>query len=381
MSGLRKAPPDERPQLGVGMLGYGFMAKAHCNAFHTVPYIFWPDAPRPALVAIAGRTESALREAATRYGFEDYSTDWRDVVADDRVQVFDNVGPDGAHMEPTLAAIAAGKHVLCEKPLAHSGEDALRLWKAAEEAGVKHLTCFNYRFMPAVRLARDMIRDGEIGEIYQARFRYSQEWRTDPDAPLPSPVGALQIIGVHAIDQCRFLVGEIEGVSATIASPVTTDRRMYGDTPAQRDDSVAVLATVGGGVPVTIDASLVSRGRRNMLAWEINGSKGSLAWDLEQLNILRAYRHNGSPTRGFSEAIVNEAEHTLAKAWWPSAHILGWEHGHINMIDHFLAAVADGGPIGPDGATFEDGARAAAVCDAVARAAAEGRHVPVTQPH
>jgi predicted dehydrogenase len=376
---LVKSQPDLRAQIGVGMLGYGFMARAHCNAWRTIPYTFWPDGLRPSLVAIAGRTEEAVRDAATRYGFAEYSTDWRDIVAHGDVQVFDNVGTDDVHVEPVLAAIAAGKHVVCEKPLAHSGEESARMWRAAEKAGVKHLTCFNYRFMPAVRLAYDIIKDGGIGDIYQARFRYSQEWRTDPDAPLGSPVGALQIIGVHAIDQCRFLVGEIESVSARISSPVTTDRRLCRGRPVEQDDVVTILATVAGGIPVTIDASLVSRGRRNMLAWEINGSKGSLSWDLERLNVLNVYEHEASSTRGYAEAIVCEPEHPLTQPWWPSGHILGWEHGHINMIAHFLEAIAHDSAVAPLGATFEDGARAAAVCDAVVRGARDDSWITVSE--
>lgn len=376
---LAKSQPDPRPPIGIGMLGYGFMARAHCNAWRTIPYMFWPDGLRPRLVAIAGRTEEAVSDAATRYGFAEFSTDWRDIVAHEHVQVFDNVGPDDVHVEPVLAAIAAGKHVICEKPLAHSAEEAARMWRAAEKAGVKHLTCFNYRFMPAVRLAYDMIRDGGIGDIYQARFRYAQEWRTDPDSPLPSPVGALQIIGVHAIDQCRFLVGEIESVSARITSPVTTEKRLYGGRPAEQDDAVTILATVAGGVPVTIEASLVSRGRRNMLAWEINGSTGSLSWDLERLNVLNVYQHNGTSTRGYTETLVCEPEHPLTEPWWPSGHVLGWEHGHINMIAHFLDAIAHNSPVEPSGATFEDGARAAAVCDGVVRAAREARWVTLSE--
>ena len=253
------------------------------------------------------------------------------------------------------------------------------MWRAAEKAGVKHLTCFNYRFMPAVRLAYDMIRDGGIGDIYQARFRYAQEWRTDPDSPLSSPVGALQIIGVHAIDQCRFLVGEIESVAARITSPVTTERRLCGGRPVDQDDAVTILATVAGGVPVTIEASLVSRGRRNMLAWEINGSTGSLSWDLEQLNVLNVYQHNRTSTRGYTETLVCEPEHPLTGPWWPSGHVLGWEHGHINMIAHFLDAIAHNSPVEPLGATFEDGARAAAVCDGVVRASREARWVTLSE--
>ena len=166
------APRDERRALGFGLLGYGFMGKAHSNALHTIPYIFWPSYVRPELVAIAGRSQVGVAEAATRYGYASYTTDWHDLVQDERVVVFDNVTTDAAHVEPTLAAIGRGKHVVCEKPLASNAADALRLYEAATVAGVKHLVCFDYRFFPAVRLAWELVHGGELGELYQARFGY-----------------------------------------------------------------------------------------------------------------------------------------------------------------------------------------------------------------
>jgi predicted dehydrogenase len=377
MAALRPAPPDDRPSVGIGMLGYGFMGRAHSNALRQIPSTFWPGGCRPELVGISGRTESSVREAATRYGFAGYTTDWADLVADERIDVFDNVGPDETHVEPTLAAIAAGKHVIVEKPLALTAADAERLLEAAERAGVKHLTCFNYRFMPAVRLARDLIAGGELGELHQVRIRYSQEWRTDPDAQLPSGAGALTIIGCHAIDQARFLVGEIAGVSGRFSSPVTTPERRHGGQPVEPDDTVAILAEFGDGLVGTIDASLVSPGRKNMLSWEINGSKGSVHWSLEQLNHLHVHRRGSGRTQGFTEVIVCEADHELAAPWWPSAHILGWEHGHANMLAHFLDAVVEDRPVDPYGATFADGAQAARIAEAVAESARTGTHVRV----
>ena len=371
------APADERRRLGVGLLGYGFMGKAHSNAWRTIPYIFWPSSARPELEAIAGRTESAVREAATRYGYRAYATDWQDVIADDRVEIFDNVGPDAVHVEPTLAAIEAGKHVVCEKPLASSAADALRLYEAAEHAGVKHLTCFNYRFFPAVRLAWELVHEGELGELYQARFRYSQSWRTDPSAPLPSPTGVIDIVGCHAVDQARFLCGEIVSVSAEIASPVTTPARRAAGRVVDQDDMFAAVARHESGLVSTIDASLVSPGRRNHLAWELNGSRGSVAWTLEEPNVLRVYRADGGRTAGFAEVIACEADHPLAAPWWPTGHVLGWEHGHVNMLAHFVDAVTNDGSVEPYGATFLDGLRAAQVAEAIHESAATGTRVEV----
>jgi predicted dehydrogenase len=375
----RDTRADERRAIGFGLVGYGFMGKAHSNALRTIPYIFWPGSARPELVAISGRTEAGVAEAASRYGYRRYSTDWNDLIDDDEVQVVDIVGPDPTHHPAAMAAVQAGKHVVCEKPLAPTAEEAVELARAADAAGVKHLTCFNYRFMPAVRLAYELVQEGALGEIHQARFRYSQEWRTNPEAALPSPVGALNIIGVHAVDQARLLVGEIASVSALVTSPVTTESRRAGDTSAERIDTSAMVVEFENGVAGVLDCSLISPGRKNQLAWEINGSRGSLAWDLENLNVLRVHRYGGTRTEGFTEVIVNEAEHTLAAPWWPSAHILGWEHGHINMLSHFVEAVATDGSVGPYGATFHDGARASQVVAAAKESALAGERVAVPQ--
>ena len=372
---MRTAPTDDRRPIGIGLLGYGFMGKAHSNAYRTLPYVFWPSAYRPELVAIAGRTEAAVREAATRYGFAEYTTAWDELVADERVDVLDNVGPDAAHVEATLAAIKHGKHVVCEKPLASNATDARRLYDAAEAAGVKHLTCFNYRFFPAVRLAWELVQGGELGEVHQARFRYSQEWRNDPEAELPSPTGVLDIVGSHAIDQARFFLGEIHAVSAAIGS--ITGTRTFRGGPAELDDTVSVLAHHENGIVSTIDASLVSPGRRNHLAWELNGAKASVAWNLEEPNVLRVHRADAGRLRGFTEVIACEADHPLTGAWWPTGHVLGWEHGHVNMLAHFLDAVASDGSVEPFGATFFDGLRAAQVAEAIEEAASTGERATV----
>jgi len=363
--------------VGIGILGYGFMGKTHSNAFHTLRYVDWPGAAYPELVAIAGRTEAKVREAATRYEYQGYYTEWQGLVEDERIAVFDNVAGDPTHVDPTIAAAEAGKHVICEKPLAIHATDAKRMWEAAERAGVKHLCCYNYRFVPAVRLARDMLSRGELGEVYQARFRYSQQWRHDPDADLPSPAGALRIIGCHAIDQARFLVGEIASVSALFSNPVTTSERRYGGDAVETDDTVASLVQFQNGVNGTIDASLVSKGRKNFLAWEINCEKGTLVWDLERLNELQVWaaRDSRNAVDGLMDVIVAESDHPFMDYWWPSAHILGWEHSHINMLGHFLHCVVEDRPVGPLAATFEDGHLAQVIAEAMHESAKTGRRV------
>ena len=179
------ASTDDVPHIGVGMLGYAFMGKAHSNAYKTLAYMTWPPPMIPDLVALAGRDTDAVGEAARRYGYERAVTDWRELVADPAIGVFDNAAPNNLHGEPTIAAAEAGKHVICEKPLGRTADESFEIWQRVRAAGVKHLCAFNYRFVPAVRLAREMIEAGEIGEIHHFRGSYLQEWLADPSAPTP----------------------------------------------------------------------------------------------------------------------------------------------------------------------------------------------------
>ena len=207
-------------EIGVGMLGYAFMGKAHSNAYEKISYMTWPPPLMPKLVVICGRDEAAVAEAARRFGYESYTTDWKRLVRDDRIQLFDNGAPNNLHAAPTIAAAEAGKHVICEKPLGRDAAESYDIWKRVEKTGVKHMCGFNYRFVPAVRLAREMLEAGELGEIYHFRARYLQEWITDPEFQkvwrLDRKVagsGALGDLGAHVIDLARYLVGEISSVS------------------------------------------------------------------------------------------------------------------------------------------------------------------------
>ena len=209
----------EAQTLGIGMLGYGFMGKAHSNAFKTIPYMMYPPAVIPRLVGIAGRSTEAVREAARRYGYENAYTDWRALLDNSDVDVFDNGGPNDAHAEPTIAAARAGKHVFCEKPLGRSAEEAKAMLDAVEAAGVKHMVAFNYRFVPAIVQAKRLIASGKLGRIYHWRSVYLQEWGMDPDMPTSwrfdkarAGSGALGDLGAHSLDLARFLVGEPKSV-------------------------------------------------------------------------------------------------------------------------------------------------------------------------
>ncbi len=384
MSSIGAAPASaagaqgDIPRNGGGMLGYQFMGKAHSNAFKTLAYMTWPPPMLPELVALGGRNETAVAEAAARYGFERFETDWRALVADPRIELFDNLAPNNLHAEPTIAAAEAGKHVICEKPLGRTADESLEIWRRVAATGVKHLCAFNYRFVPAVRLAREMLEAGELGEIHHFRGAYLQDWIADPEAPVSwrlvgdeAGSGALGDIGTHVIDLARYLVGEIATVSA-ITKTFVRDRP--GGTVSV-DDAVESAVEFESGAVGTIEASRFAVGRKNGLRWEINGSKGSMAFDLERLNELQVQLTGSSPgarTQGFRTVLVSEPDHPFWEHWWPQGHIIGWEHSFVHELHHVLTAIRTGGDIAPHGATFEDGYRASEVADAMLRSAAEG---------
>jgi predicted dehydrogenase len=371
-------------EIGVGMLGYAFMGKAHSNAYRTIDYMTWPPPLRPVLISLAGRDETAVTEAARRYGFAQAVSDWRALIADERITLFDNSGPNNLHAEPTIAAAEAGKHVLCEKPLGRSAEEAYEIWRRTAATGVQHMCAFNYRFVPAVRLARQMLEAGELGEIRHFRARYLQDWIADPEFEMVwrldksiAGSGALGDLGAHVIDLARFLVGEISAISG-LTRTFIADRP---DGHVDVDDAFESVVDFEAGAMGTIEASRVCLGRRNAMSFEISGSKGSIAFDLERLNELQVYlagTHPGADAQGFRQVLVTEANHPFMDWWWPPGHILGYEHTFVHEIHHLLSAIAGDGEVRPYGADFEDGYRAAEVCDAIVRSSESGRREEIS---
>ena len=365
--------------IGVGMLGYGFMGKAHANAYRTLSYMTWPPPLCPELIAIAGRDGDAATETARRYGFEHATTDWRELVDDPDVGLFDNSGPNGLHAEPTIAAAAAGKHVVCEKPLGRDADESYEIWQSVASTGVKHMCAFNYRFVPAITLARQMIEAGELGEVRHFRARYLQAWGRDSRLMTwrfdraQAGSGAVGDLGAHIIDLARHLVGEIAAVGAITR---TFLRARAGQTIDVDDAFGATVEFESGGIG-TLEASRLCPGRLNHLALEVNGSRGSVAFDLERLNELQVHVP-GSRHLGFQTVIVTEPEHPYMQYWWPPGHTIGWEHTFVHELHHLLGAIRHGGDVGPNGADFEDGYRAAEVCDAIARASVGGAREQLT---
>jgi predicted dehydrogenase len=376
------------PEVGVGMMGYAFMGKAHSNAYKTIPYMIYPPPAVPQLIAVAGRDEESVKEAARRYGYATYYTDWRDLLKDERVQLFDNGSPNDMHAEPCIAAAQAGKHILCEKPLARTAKEAATMLEAVTKAGVKHMVAFNYRYLPAIRQAYELIQSGKLGEILHFRAVYLQEWIMDPNFGMVwrldknrAGSGALGDLGAHIIDLARFLVGEPRRVSAMMKTFIK-DRPLpdgSGMGTVTVDDAFVSLIEFENGALGTLEASRFCAGRKNHQVLEINGSKGSLVFDLERLNELEVFWKEDQPkeTQGFHHVLVSEAYHPFWKHWWPHGHMIGWEHTFIHEISHLLEAIVNDGEIAPYGATFEDGYKNAVICDAVQESAETCRHIDI----
>ena len=376
------------PELGIGMLGYSFMGKAHSNALKKIPYMMYPPAAIPKLVGIAGRNESAVNEAAKRYGYEHAYTDWREMLQNPNIQVFDNGGPNDAHAEPTIAAAEAGMHVFCEKPLARTAEEAKGMLDAAEKAGVKHMVAFNYRFVPAIVQARRLIESGALGRIFHFRAVYLQEWIIDPNFPkiwrLDQSVagsGALGDLGAHIIDLARYLVGEpskVMGMTQTFVK----ERPMpdgNGNGTVDVDDAFVALMEFENGALGTVEASRFCQGRKNHQVLEINGEKGSIQFNLERLNELNVFWAGEEPntTQGFHNVLVSEPYHPYWENWWPQGHMIGWEHSFVHEFDHFFRAIVNDTDVAPYGADFVDGYKNAVICDAIIESAQGGRMVDI----
>jgi predicted dehydrogenase len=374
------------PEIGVGMLGYAFMGKAHTNAFKKIPYMIYPPPAIPRLVAICGRNIQAADEAARRFGYAKSYHDWREMIADPAVQLFDNGGPNDAHAEPCIAAAQAGKHILCEKPLAPTAEEAKTMLEAVEKARVKHMVAFNYRFVPAIIQARQLIASGSLGQIYHFRAVYLQEWiMPHYNTPMiwrldkkQAGSGALGDLGAHIIDLGRFLVGEIKSVSALtrtfIEARPTSDGKM-GKVDVD-DAFVAAIAFENGAIG-TLEATRFAAGRKNYNCFEVNGEKGSLRFDLERMNELEVFWVGDKPkeTQGFHRVLVTEGYHPWWPYWWPHGHIIGWEHTFVHEITHLLDCIVNDKEVAPFGATFADGYRAAVVCDGILESARTRRQI------
>lgn len=386
---------SNRKVINVGMVGYKFMGKAHSHAYKDVGMFFDLDADI-VMHTICGRNEEGVREAAARFGWRNWETDWRRLVARDDIDLIDISVPSDAHKEIALAAIANGKHVLCEKPLALNLADAREMLEAAEKAGVKHGVCFNYRFLPAVQLAKKIIEEGKLGDIYHYRATYLQDWLVDPNAPLAwrlrkevAGSGAHGDINAHSIDLARFLIGEFDRVvghnrtfvkerplleqSAGLAG--TGSATQKGEVTV--DDATGFLADFKNGAMGVFIASRFATGRKNHNTFEIHGSRGSIRWDLERLNELEVYFRDDEPElAGFRRILATEPQHKYAGNWWPTGHIIGYEHGFVHIVYEFTQHIVRDTPFAP---TFYDGVKCQQVLEAVDLSIERGTWVNVDE--
>ncbi|MFC9910144.1 Gfo/Idh/MocA family protein [Streptomyces sp. NPDC127197] len=380
---------SEKPPLRIGMVGYAFMGAAHSQGWRTVGRVF--DLPRrPVLAAICGRDATAVRAAADRHGWAAAETEWRALIARDDVDLVDICTPGDSHAEIALAALAAGKHVLCEKPLANTVEEAETMTAAAEaayERGQLAMVGFNYRRLPATALARRMVAEGRIGTLRHVRVTYLQDWLVDPQAPLTwrlrkelAGSGSLGDLGAHIVDLAQYLAGEqLAGVSALTETfvrerplPGGSARGLSAVTAAGTgqvtvDDAAVFTARFTSGALASFEATRYATGRKNALRIELNGERGSLAFDLERLNEL--WYHDGTEPdahAGFRRILVTEPDHPYLEAWWPPGHGLGYEHSFVHQARDLVHAVAEGRRPEP---SFADGLQVQRVLAAVEESA------------
>ena len=385
MSSTPDVPADTTGgELSVGMVGYAFMGAAHSQAWRTAPRFF--DLPlRPRMVAVAGRDATRVAAAADRLGWESTATSWQALVERDDIDLVDVCTPGHTHAEIAIAALEAGKHVLCEKPLANSVAEAEAMVAAAEKAeanGVRAMVGYTYRRVPAIALARQLVAEGRLGTLHHVRAQYLQDWIVDPDAPLSwrldkskAGSGALGDIGAHIVDLTQFITGDtVRRVSGRLRTfvderPLPAEHTGLSGTagsgrgPVTVDDAATFLAEFRGGALGVFEATRFANGRKNAIRVEVNGSKGSVAFDFEDMNLLHFFDGTEAPaTAGFRRILVTEAQHPYVAAWWPPGHLIGYEHGFTHQVVDLVNDIAAGANPSP---SFADGLQVQRVLAAV----------------
>ena len=383
-------------QIRIGMIGYKFMGKAHSHAYRDLP-MFFPDTVRPVMKVICGRNEEGVRRAARQFGWEEAVTDWRELVRRDDIDLVDINAPSDAHKDIAVEAAKAGKHLFCEKPLALTLADAKEMLRAAEAAGVKHMIGFNYRFAPAVQLAKKLVEEGRLGRIYHFRAVFLQDWIVDPDFPLVwrldktvAGTGAHGDLGAHLIDLAHYLVGgiaEVIGMSETFIKERPLPVSMSGLSakggkdapkgPVTVDDATLFLARFENGALGSFEATRLAAGNRCKNAFEINGSKGSLKFDFERMNELQVYfTDDAEDVQGFRRVLATDPAHAYASVWWPPGHPIGYEHTIVHEVFELMEALKNNRQPVPD---FRDGVKCQQVLEAVELSIAERRWVRISE--
>lgn len=375
---------SQRP-LGIAVIGYAFMGKAHSNAWRNVGSFF--DVPAFEQKVLVGRDSAAIADVATRYGWSESATDWKEVIARDDIDIVDICTPGWLHAEIAEAALAAGKHVLVEKPLANSVSEAEAMVAAAVAArshGVQSMLGFTYRRVPSLTFARDLITSGKLGDVRQVRATYLQDWLANAQSPMAwrlrkdsAGSGALGDIASHAIDQVQFLTGQsVTDVSGRLHTFVSSRPGPSGPEPVTVDDAAWATLSLSGGAVASVDVSRVALGQKNALRIEVYGTLGSLSFDLERPTELQFLDGTDNiELQGFRRILVTEPEHPYMDAWWPQGHVIGWEHAFTHQARDFLLAVASGTQPSP---SFEDGLAIQRILSGIeASSEAHGATVPL----
>jgi len=363
--------------LKTGFLGYRLMGKAHANALDRLP-MFFPDTPAVERSVLIGRTRDAVEEAADRLGFDRVETDWETAIAD--IDVLYNLGPTSVHLEPTVAALENDVHVLCEKPLALTVEEARRMDAAARRSDAHAGIGFNYRYVPALRLAKEMADTGAFGDIRRFRGQYLQGWIADPDAPWSwrndadmAGTGALGDVGAHTVDLARWIVGDIDSVTGQLRTFV--DERPVEGTderrPVTTDDEYSALVDFTSGTMGVVEGSRVATGHKGGNVIEAYGTEGGFRFDMERLNELEVQTRDDD---GWERILVTDDDHPYMDAWWPTGHIIGWEHTFVHQSYEFLSAIAADSEFRPN---FADGVAVQKVLDAIERSHRTGSRTTV----
>jgi len=361
--------------LRVGFLGYRFMGDAHANALARLP-MFFPEAPETERRVLVGRDETALERAADRLGFSRTETDWRAALPE--IDVLYVLTPNAVHPEPSIAALDRDVHVLCEKPLGHTLEAAEAMAVAARESSALAATAFNYRFVPALRYAKRLVEDGEIGDVRQFRAHYLQDWLVDAGEPWSwrhdrevAGSGALGDLGAHTFDLARYVVGDLDRISGHLRTFVRERPLEDSDEtrPVTVDDAYSAQLAFENGAMGTVEASRVAPGHKNDHFVAVHGSEGSLRFSLERLNELQVLRPGN---RGYETVLVTEEDDPYVQPWWPPGHVLGWEHAFVHENYEFLTAIEEGQEYHPD---FEDGLAVQRAIDGVQRSDETGEWV------
>jgi len=382
-----------KKELGIGLVGYKFMGLAHSNAWMKVDKFF--DLPaKPVMRAVCGRTQPDVGRFAKKWGWESVETDWRKLIERDDIDIIDITTPNNAHFDIAIAAAKAGKHVLCEKPLAMTVAEARKMVQAVKKNKVKHLIWHNYRKVPAVAFARELIEKGKIGRIFHMRAQYLQDWIVDPKFPLVwrlrkelSGSGTHGDILAHIIDLGRFLVGEFDRVVGHMKTFIkerpleaSSDARLSAKGAKKKgkvtvDDASMFLADFVNGAVGVFEATRFGTGHKNGEYIEINGEKGSLRWHFEDMNELWFF-DNTEPRemQGFKRILVTEDVHPYVGAWWPPGHIIGYEHTFIHAAAEAIIGIAKNKPLTPD---FVDGLRNQVMLDTVEKSAKTGKWLKV----